>query len=131
MRNYNDSENCYNKKAQNNAQNNVQNQAQNSYSNRTTDSYSNRTTDSYNSYENRARNSQNCRNTKEENCVTDCHRDKDTSGKDSEDEWKNASNSRNAANPIRHETQPIIARDSKQGAVSRSVVSEYSSEGYL
>ena len=42
-------------------------------------------------------NSQNCRNTKEENCVTDCHRDKDTSGKDSEDEWKNASNSRNAA----------------------------------
>ena len=53
MRNYNDSENCYNKKAQNNAQNNVQNQAQNSYSNRTTDSYSNRTTDSYNSYENR------------------------------------------------------------------------------
>ena len=30
MRNYNDSENCYNKKAQNNAQNNVQNQAQNS-----------------------------------------------------------------------------------------------------
>lgn len=40
MRNYNDSENCYNKKAQNNAQNNVQNQAQNSYSNRTTDSYS-------------------------------------------------------------------------------------------
>ena len=97
MRNYNDSENCYNKKAQNHAQNNVQNQAQNSYSNRTTDSYSNRTTDSYNSYENRARNSQNCRNTKEENCVTDCHRDKDTSGKDSEDEWKNASNSRNAA----------------------------------
>lgn len=66
MRNYNDSENCYNKKAQNNAQNNTQN-------------------------------SQNCRNTKEENYVTDCHRDKETSGKDSEDEWKNASNSRNAA----------------------------------
>ena len=29
--------------------------------------------------------------------MTDCHRDQDTSGKDSEDEWKNASNSRNAA----------------------------------
>ena len=83
MRNYNDSENCYNKKAQNN----VQNQAQNSYSNRTTDSYS---------YENRAQNSQNCRDTKEENSMTDSHRDKDTSGKDSEDEWKSASTSRNA-----------------------------------
>ena len=116
MRNYNDSENCYNKKAQNNAQNNVQNQAQNSYSNRTTDSYSNRTTDSYNSYENRARNSQNCRNTKEENCVTDCHRDRTHLGRILKMSGRTPVIPEMPQNPIRHETQPIIARDSKQGA---------------
>ena len=39
----------------------------------------------------------NCHSTKEENSATNCHRDKDTSEKNSKDEWKNASNSRNAA----------------------------------
>ena len=45
--------------------------------------------------------SENSYNKKEQdsyrNQAVNCHRDKDTSEKNSKDEWKNASNSRNAA----------------------------------
>ena len=58
--------------------------------------------DSENSYNKREQDSYRiqgvyCNSTKEENSATNCHRDKDTSEKNSKDEWKNASNSRNAA----------------------------------
>ena len=77
MKNYSDSENCYGK----NAKNTYRNEAEDSYSSKTTDSSTNR--------------AQNARNTKEENRMTDCH--KDTTGKNSADQWQNASNFRNAA----------------------------------
>ena len=57
--------------------------SENSYNKKEQDSYRNQAV--------------NCHNYKEENSATNCHRDKDTSEKNSKDEWKNASNSRNAA----------------------------------
>ena len=57
--------------------------SENSYNKKEQDSYRNQAV--------------NCHSTKEENSATNCHRDRDTSEKNSKDEWKNASNSRNAA----------------------------------
>ena len=72
--------------------------SENSYNKKEQDSYRNQAV--------------NCHSTKEENSATNCHRDKDTSEKNSKDEGRMPVIPEMPQNPIRHEMQPITARDS-------------------